>query len=1271
MGRVYQHELGRRHCQNMSATYGRKRIDDDNTNDQRSVINDSVTRVDVAPGEPVPPGFEGEINRKAQIQERLDGFKVGPLVALEYLIELVDYDASREPSYLCILCDKKGDPRTVLTHLASYNHISQYLQKHFPSCYRALAPYMTKQYKRNWQIVLQKIAEATEKKFGRLRPFCIEQDKFEKDRMHYLTMISKGMHFSEQNGPNFVELVVHEELTKIYDDDGRIVKSNTTNFGGKVFIEKQPVKQHTKKSPSPPIVPRPTVTKKPRNETIHTIRSPAVENKSRRRSLSSISSISSDDGQPKRGRRLARNRSPPSRERDFDGGRDFVKRKAIYNRRSPSPKRRFTREEEEERRKNREKDRLQKIEEYNKLSKAIENDIEKTLKQYEKNPEKHPKYNDEWKLFWNRRYKELQLEGRDVSKYDFKPEWIQFWGKRMKELSKDELKIRKDGLRKRLGLGDEPAPISFRINAPSNKLRLKEQNNKPKVPITSRPDDDPEVIILDDKSPGKKSILSRDKERSHSPWESDTSPPRSMAKSRKSRSPSLNRRRSRDSFKSRDRSLERRRSLDRSRRSLDKSRRSPAMSRNSRDKKSRSPDSYTSSSYHSREYIRERDLRDHDIDSKPKERSRERGLRESSFERDIRGKDRVRTVAELPWERDKIMYPHSSSRLSHDDYYTPPSMLRAPLNYLPPPVLDEEPDDVEVNIVSVLRLLTALEERLGSLGPKIIDLLAQALALEKKDANSSETLLDNEINCVMFETVKEKLKGQLLAGLVDPLQERAFKKAIKRTASLIHIAGERKKSKTTPEQAAVAVPGVGAVDKAAIAKQLANALIAQGKTDVSQNELEQLINAVVGMAEASKASNKPVTAASFLAQLTGGETSTGKPQNEQKEKIIIPRIGRHVEEKKDPISSLEGLTEPLSPSTPERSATNNMENLSDSDLQTLLQNFKDLSTEEQMNLINYLKKLELDEPERVERLRKFVNLGSDKIASKEVIDLDKESSPDRNRRKSPFSNRLDELNPESGDNHKDTVVKIHLDSEDEDYSYEDVVKAASKNVKQKEMEDNRKIVEDSLVFSSANQKDSSLSDAKTIISNLMGSLGNRIATSNVNLLGLPVTSTTVSNSNNMPPSSYIAKALSGINVDNLASIVSNAQKVTTTDTRLNFQSNDNNFAERYPPQQNSDSRQFIGNPRGIATPNLVRSTALTQSTGHTTFGQTTNTMTGNPRGNYAPIRYQPRPSLVQNQFGNAIFQNQRPQLNAHQQFNPNFNNTRFGGPRQSGFNNRW
>jgi len=45
----------------------------------------------------------------------------------------------------------------------------------------------------------------------------------------------------------------------------------------------------------------------------------------------------------------------------------------------------------------------------------------------------------------------LQAEGKDASKYDFKPEWIKFWGTRMRQLSDEDLKSRKEGLRKRLG----------------------------------------------------------------------------------------------------------------------------------------------------------------------------------------------------------------------------------------------------------------------------------------------------------------------------------------------------------------------------------------------------------------------------------------------------------------------------------------------------------------------------------------------------------------------------------------------------------------------------------------------------------------------------------------------------------------------------------------------------------------------------------------------------------------------------------------------------
>lgn len=105
--------------------------------------------VQVAPGEPVPPGFEGKVQKIAEIQvssydlflscitqsiinsfqERLDSYHAGALLGLEYLLEIQEYDNDKEPSYLCLLCYKKGDPRTVIAHLASYNHLCQVFRK--------------------------------------------------------------------------------------------------------------------------------------------------------------------------------------------------------------------------------------------------------------------------------------------------------------------------------------------------------------------------------------------------------------------------------------------------------------------------------------------------------------------------------------------------------------------------------------------------------------------------------------------------------------------------------------------------------------------------------------------------------------------------------------------------------------------------------------------------------------------------------------------------------------------------------------------------------------------------------------------------------------------------------------------------------------------------------------------------------------------------------------------------------------------------------------
>ena len=356
----------------------------------------------------------------------------------------------------------------------------------------------------------------------------------------------------------------------------------------------------------------------------------------------------------------------------------------------------------------------------------------------------------------------------------------------------------------RLGLPEEPSQICFRI---TGKTRPSDEVKENKVrPMASEPDQEHEVIVIDDKD--EKEDLKSHKgvqspKRSQSPWERD--PSRSSSRY------------------SREKSREHERDYGHRYKSNEWQRRSRDADRRSRD----------------------RDVKSKDRDRKSKERDYTR--------RDYERRRDYKLSPERRRARDDRGYPQdwkkqSNYRNTFAECYKPPAVLRVVTSK--PVYKYEEPEEGvtdDLNVVSVLRLLTALEEKLGSLGPKIIDLLAQALAMEKKEANSSEQLLDSDVNNVLFETVKEKLKGQLLADLVDYSQERAFKNAIKKIANLIHFANERKKAKemNKPAPEPLKIPGIGTIDKAAIAKQIATSLVVQGKTDVTQEELEQLINAVV------------------------------------------------------------------------------------------------------------------------------------------------------------------------------------------------------------------------------------------------------------------------------------------------------------------------------------------------------------------------------------------------------------------------------------------
>lgn len=289
------------------------------------------------------------------------------------------------------------------------------------------------------------------------------------------------------------------------------------------------------------------------------------------------------------------------------------------------------------------------------------------------------------------------------------------------------------------------------------------------------------------------------------------------------------------------------------------------------------------------------------------------------------------------------------------------------------------------------------------------------------------------------------------------------------------------------------------------------------------------------MAEASRSSNKPMTTAAFLQQL-----SQPKP-TETKVDSSVGNIK----------PSLAGSLTVCQTQT----STSNMEGLSDADLQTLLQNFKDLCTDEQHSLISYLKKLEAKEPERVERLRKFVNLDAGSSTAAAATSSSSEKTTEKNEtndRSSPFSNRTAGANPTVDENEeKELAINeeqekteksfAKIDSDDEDYSYEDVFKAARQNVKEKEeKEEKERNSAKTFMFKT---EDFDLSNAKSLIANIMGQFknANTELPSASNLLGLGVGTT---QKPDIMPSTSLSQNMDNfpINLSNLADAIQIAQK---------------------------------------------------------------------------------------------------------------------------------
>ncbi|KAJ0181364.1 hypothetical protein K1T71_003449 [Dendrolimus kikuchii] len=909
-------------------------------------------------------------NVRCYIQETIDNIKV-PLLGIEYLIEHPPEEAHHEPSYICTLCDKQGHPRTIPNHLTCFWHRNNYLSRHFAKASSLLNSYrLQNRYREGVRVIMNRLAQRIEDKYGRMKPLCIEKAEYEKEKDCIRKWISRGFHFSDQRGSTFEEVV----------DVGLIESLDELN-------DKTKMNHPEKRDPSPPVVAAPS---KPQ---FNTFNRSAGRQQRRGASVGSLSDISDDFDPPA----VEHRQHGPSKHRG-----DQKARYQPYPRREPSPFRsRFAIRNTNEKANVQEKVRPPNYDHKVKLAKenytTIQSSLKKTLAYHEKNPEKHPLYPEEWKKFWNRRYKEIQSEGKDPSKHDFKPEWIVFWTARMKELHDDELRIQMQEVYRKLCL------------SPPDMMRLDDKQASPAPKRKS-----PEWML-------------------HAPEPRRRRRPPPGLRTPEARRRSSDRRRS---------PIPRRRSPDvrrpeAGRRLPEGRQRSPESRRRSPNRRLRSPD--------------RRDLRLDDDLTSPAWHTSLRSPRRSKPARSRSPMPRGRSPARTNFVMESLRRSRSPLSLREEAMRNRSPVAAPPPSYQTVLISDDElkPDDLSPwnsdndldsvgslpdmrsvagsmasrgskakqpsmtphelgppeNVVATLRLLVALEDYLGSLGPKIVDLLGQAIKMEKEKANSSEELLDQDAALVLIETAKEKLKGAVQADLVPHTAAPAVRAAVVRAAATLHEADNRARNK--PKQPPVAkkaesvpVAGVGEVDRAQIAQQMAEALIAQGKTDVSAEELAQLVDAVVGMAEAKKR-----TADAGAAKASGTASALQMLQsayNENDKKI----------EKEDAPDAMDGL--------------------SDSDLETLLKNFNELSAEEQHSLIAFLKKLETKEPARVERLRQYVSAAA--------------------------SNKPDD---EPKERASTNLVTIESD-DDDDYTVEEVFKSATQKVKEDQIRQEMEIVKKSL-----------------------------------------------------------------------------------------------------------------------------------------------------------------------------------------------------------------
>merc|ERR1719317_1448925 len=431
---------------------------------------------------------------------------------------------------------------------------------------------------------------------------------------------------------------------------------------------------------------------------------------------------------------------------------------------------------------------------------------------FDKRPEDHPKYGEEWKLFWEKRYKELQAQGKDPKNHDFKAEWIPFWTKRVTQMFDTEVLEKTNDLMKKFELATVTEPkredfVKERKGSPDKKEKRSPERREKRSPRRDR---------RGSRSPGRKGWS-----RNHSPQDKRTV--RDVGYDFDSRQSSYRDGRDiMDNFGHHGmHEPDLREDRDRGGRNMEESRdRRQGHQRNMSPGNCRGNIRNPSPPGAGRARIHDQGK------TGPNRMDSNRSDMYSGITELEDRRDRGRSVSPLRMEENKL----TRGREFH---------------------LLDDPQMGVIKVIPCLRLLTALEDSLGSLGPQINQVLAKALSLEQSREGASKVLLEDPDTVSILDMVKEKLSGQMAAGLLEGSKEGAVRVCLDNLNRLLQNATKKRSLNPSSllnfkEQTSRASNhSDNAVNeeavKALISQSVATVLMMSGKDDISDQELENLV----------------------------------------------------------------------------------------------------------------------------------------------------------------------------------------------------------------------------------------------------------------------------------------------------------------------------------------------------------------------------------------------------------------------------------------------